>query len=98
MKLAVLAKQTEKILLDNSPALLTAIGVVGTVTTAYLTGTASIKADRILREDHDRRLQDANGISAELLPATPKEKVELTWKLFVPPVGSGLLTISAIIS
>lgn len=81
----------EKLLIDNSPALLTAIGVVGTVSTAVLTGKASIKAHDILTHgvaDWERKHQ---------LEYTTKEKVELTWKLFIPAVGSGLLTATAII-
>jgi hypothetical protein len=35
------------------------------------------------------------GLSAE--PFTPKENFETVWKLYVPAVGSGLLTITAII-
>lgn len=72
----------EKLLIDNSPALLTAIGVTGVVTTAVLTGKASIKAHEIIGE------------SPQL---EAREKVELTWKFFVPAVGSGLLTVAAIV-
>lgn len=97
MNLTALLSRSEKLVVDNSPAILTAIGVVGTVTTAVLSGKSAIKADHILRDDFDRRLQDANEIVEELLPATAKEKVTLTWKLFVPPVASGLLTIAAIV-
>ena len=51
MKLHTIVKQTEHILRNNSPAILTALGVSGTITTAYLTGRATVKAVRIIDED-----------------------------------------------
>lgn len=83
MNLTKIAKQLEKFAADNSPAILTGIGVTGTLTTAYLTGKASFKAAAILSEESPH---------LEL-----KEKVELTWKLYLPPAFSAALTVSAII-
>ncbi len=49
------AKRTEKLVADNSPAILTAWGVTGTLTTAYLTGKASFRAADLLAKDERRR-------------------------------------------
>jgi hypothetical protein len=76
-------KRAEKVLVDNSPLIMTAIGVAGTVTTAYLTGKASIKADRLLAE--------------EAPDLAPKEKLKIVWKLYIPAVASAGITITAII-
>jgi hypothetical protein len=83
-----LLKQTERFITDNSPAILTGIGVAGVVATAYLTGQASIKAARLIDETEtfERR-------GLEL-----KEKVELVWTLYIPPVTTGLLTVTCIIA
>lgn len=97
MTLSTLLSRTEKIVIDNSPAILTAIGVVGTVTTAFLSGKAAIKAHDILENDYERRLNNANRIPSELEPSSGRKRFELTWKVFVPPVGSGLLTVAAIV-
>lgn len=102
MKLGILAKRAGKLANDNSPAILTAIGLTGTVMTAYLTGKASFKAAEIISE--------AEGHSSLPHPETNeeipvkfdelefKEKFELTWKLFVPAVGTGILTLACIIA
>lgn len=86
MTLVDIAKKLEKLAVDNSPAILTAIGVTGTVSTAYLTGKASVKAHRIL-EKQRRNISDL----------TLREETKLTWKVFIPPVASGAATITCII-
>ena len=72
-----------QVLKSNSPAILTALGVSGTVTTAYLTGKASYRAARRLSEE----------------PAwlSNREKVELVWDLYVPAAVSGAVTIGCIV-
>ena len=64
-------KKSQKYVLDNSPAILTAFGVVGTVSTAYLAGRASFRAADIIALEEER-------IDEELLI---RERVELTWRL-----------------
>lgn len=88
MNLGEAFKRLEKLVVDNSPTILTAIGVTGTLTTAYLTGRASIKAAEILI-DAETRLP-----GREL---TSQEKVRLVWKLYIPAVGTAVVTIAAII-
>ena len=67
----------------NSPIILTALGVSGTVTTAYLTGKASYRAARRLGEE----------------PAwlSNREKVELVWDLYVPAGVSAVVTVGCIV-
>jgi hypothetical protein len=95
MTLTGILARTEKLLADNSPQILTALGVAGTVTTAILTGKASFKAAQILNEvnpDHIAVYPDEPG------EYTVKEKVKLTWKLYLPPVAVGALTVASIIT
>lgn len=92
MDISKLLKQAEKFTSDNSPAILTGIGMAGTVTTAYLSGKASIKAYRLLEEEEAIRRVHLN--NKELLE--PREIVLLTWKEFIPPAVTGTLTIAAI--
>ncbi len=68
-----LVKKSEKPITDNSPAILTAIGVTGTLTTAYLTGKATFKAAEILQAEFE-----------EYRPCTTKEKAQFVWKLYIP--------------
>jgi len=75
--------RVQKLAIDNSPQILTAIGVVGTVSTAVLAGKAGYRYARILSEQSpwlDRR-----------------EKLELTWKEFIPPATTGVLTVVCIL-
>jgi len=90
MNLGVLARQAEKLIADNSPTILTAIGVTGSVTAAYLTGTATFKAADLIRE-HNHELDISDQWMA------PKEKFRLIWKLYIPAAGTLVLTGAAII-
>ncbi len=92
MNIGNLLRRFEKLTIDNSPTILTALGVVGTLSTAYLTGKASVKAVLLLQEEYERVNQD----DQELLP-TNKEVVQLVWKLYLPAVGTGAVTIAAIV-
>lgn len=76
---------------DNSPAILTGVAVVGTATTAYLTGRASFKAAEVLRS---KELHFEAELEREM---DLKDKVELTWKLYISAAGTGLLTAACII-
>lgn len=88
-------KQLEKLAIDNSPVLLTAIGVVGTIGTAVLTHKAATKAEQLRQQEYDDRLA-VTGLTGFVKP-TKREHFDMTWKLYIPPVVSGALTISAIV-
>ena len=95
MTLAKVAKSVEHFVGENSPAIMTGIGVAGTLVTAYLTGKATIKATDIIRE-YEHHIEE--GRRANILDdLTVKEKVELTWKLYIPPALAATTTISAIV-
>lgn len=91
MKIATIGKNVQKFAIDNSPTLLTAAAVTGTVLTAVLAGKSAIRAAQIL---------DQARIHAEHQnqpPLTKREYLELTWREFVPPVAMGCLTLACII-
>jgi hypothetical protein len=93
MTLMKYIKHVEKFTVDNSPTILTALGVVGTIGTAVLTHKAATKAERII--ESNKPFDYNNGTPPDDFPV--KEKVKLVWKLYIPPVVSGTLTIAAII-
>lgn len=78
---------------DNSPVVLTAIGVTGTITTAYLTAIASFKAATLIDLEYDRR----DKMNLEPLDFDTKEKIKLVWKEYIPAVGVGIVTIACIV-
>lgn len=82
-----MAQRAGKLASQNSPLILTAIGVAGTISTAILTGKASVKAYKILEHETTMR-----GFEYE-----PKEKVQLVWKQFVPPAITMVGTVACII-
>lgn len=90
MILAKQAKLVEKMVTDNSPTILSAIGIVGTVATAYLTAKGTFKAAEILYvEDEKKRLNGED-------PLTTTEIVKMVWKEYIPAGGSGAVTVAAI--
>lgn len=92
MTISSLTKQAEKFIIDNSPSLLTAVGVAGTVTTAYLTGKAAFKSAEILIFETNTRIEEHEKF------LTRREEVEMVWKLYIPAVGAGVVTVASIIA
>lgn len=86
------AKRVGKLAQDNSPAILTAIGVAGTLSTAFLTGRASYKAADLIRYGEYGSIGNTKHRSF-----TPKQKVKLVWRFYVPAACSAGLTVAAII-
>jgi hypothetical protein len=79
---------------ENKTSLLTAVGVVGTVSTAVMTGRASFKAAQIIEQETNGLVIDLDNPEAEFVT---QEKIKLVWTLYIPPVGVGALTIAAIV-
>jgi hypothetical protein len=88
-------KRVQDFVSENSSTLLTAGGVVGTVTTAVLAGRAGYKAAEIVA-DHPM-LQDVGKDEKELRDRTRTEKIQLVWSIYIPPVITGGATIASII-
>jgi hypothetical protein len=74
----------------NSPTILTAMGITGTVTTAYLVGKASFVASDIIRHN------ESEWGTVEDKKARLKERTRTVWKLYVPAAISGVTTIACI--
>lgn len=77
----------------NSTTILTAMGVSGTMTTAYLSGRASWHAADRIKKEEDR----IYALQTDPQDLTTKERVKLVWPLYIPAATTGALTISAII-
>ncbi|QBZ73594.1 hypothetical protein SEA_ROSAASANTEWAA_30 [Streptomyces phage RosaAsantewaa] len=92
MDFSAFFKRAGKVAADNSPAILTAIGVTGTLTTAYLVGKASFKAAEVLAQEQASRDEEPESQPLEL-----QDKIELTWKLYVPSAGIAALTVLSIV-
>lgn len=94
MSISTIAKTLEKLAVDNSPTILTALGVVGTLGTAVLTGKATFKAADIL---FDEELRFQESVLPNPTPLDRKDKIKLVWKLYIPPAVMGTVTVGSII-
>jgi len=92
MILGDFAKRVGKLAQDNSPAILTVIGVAGTVTTAFLTGRASYKMAQVISAEKGHYDQNSEGY-----PLTKTDEVKLVWRLYVPAASAAIFTVAAII-
>lgn len=89
MSLHTIIAKSEKLISDNSPLILTAIGAAGVVGTAFLTGKATIKAVALVEEQ--------NKPSTPKLPLSKTDVAKLVWKLYLPAGGLAITSIAAII-
>jgi len=87
---------------DNSPTILTAIGVTGAITSAYLASKATVRAVDIIqlekeqyRIDGTTRFGKVPADRTEIL--TKKQKFQLLWKLYIPAAGVLTLTCASIV-
>jgi uncharacterized OsmC-like protein len=106
MDFGILFKNVGKVAAENSPALLTALGVSGALTTAYLAAKAGFKSKDVLveaeeakREEHftDQTNDAGESVEVEFKGLTTQEKVEAVWHLYAPAAASAALTVAAII-
>lgn len=77
---------------DNSPAILTAMGALGVVSTAVLAARGAIAADRVL----DEHREGVYGIDRTKYMSF-SEKLQLTWKFYLPAALAGGTTIACIV-
>lgn len=84
-----IARNASTLAARNSPAILTAIGVSGTIATAILAGKAAWRSRDIV----DQALRQTSPYNE----ASPRDVVELCWKEFIPPAIVGTGTLAAII-
>ena len=79
------ATTSARVFLSNhSPAILTGMGIVGSVSTAIMASQATLKAQDILYECH---AEDADW----------RDKVALTWKCYIPTALMGASSIGCIV-
>ena len=88
MNLSGLVTKFSKSVKSNSPEILTALGVSGVITTAYLAAKASFQAAEILLDrDNAGRITDEE----------EKRYKHLVWKCYIPAGISGVATVACII-
>lgn len=87
LRLAQYAGAAKKLVADNSPAILTAVAVVGVVSTAVLAAKAAPKAHQdILNQE-----------SEQIDPMVLSDKFLLAYRYFIPAAAVGTATIACVI-
>ena len=112
MYIGRLALKARKFVEDNSPVILTGVGVVGTLATAYLTHKGTFKAVEILLKEDMRRVKESDEkidseetstfvkrleARKEIPVLTRKEMFLLTWKCYTPAAGVAAVTVTSIV-
>lgn len=95
MNVGLIIKRVRKAATDNAPALLTAVGVTGAITTAVLVGKASFKTAFVVVNEHHKLVDER----LEELPMKQQMQIILpkVWTFYIPAAGSAALTIAAIV-
>lgn len=96
MKFDIL-KPAQKAIADNSAAILTGVGVVGTVTTAVLTARGTVKAVRALDQYNAMAAAQNEDSSVPPQELSLQNKVMMVGAYYIPAVSSGITTITAIL-
>lgn len=68
-----------------SPQILTGIGIAGLVTTAVLTGKATIKAVELVEEEKEIKEESQEEM-------TFKDVIKVSWKCYIPAVTTGVVS------
>ena len=100
MMLSGLAPHVSKLkylLNDNSTTLLSVVGVGGTIATAFLTARSTFKAAEIIATEQSDREKELEFPDTHVA-ISKTEKAKLVWPLYLPPVASGVLTVTCIIA
>lgn len=77
----------------QSPTILSGLAVVGVAATGYLTFKATWRSAQVIGDK-----ETMERVHGELKERTPSEKALLVWKLYIPAVGVGALTIAGIVA
>lgn len=91
MNLSNLIDQAIRVIKENAPEILTALGVAGVATTSYLSAKAGYESAMVLEKS--LTLEDTT--PSEDRPF--KEKAKETWRLYIPAAVSGIGTAACIV-
>lgn len=94
MNLPSILKRVSKLTADNTPTILSALAITGTLTTAYLTGKATFKAAEIIADEAEKRLLYE---LEENRTFSTKDKIKLVWPQYIPAAGMAVTTVGCIV-
>lgn len=95
MTAKTILKAAEKFVTNNSPGILTGLGVTGSVTAVCLTGRAAYLVGMDASTQYHEALVEGEPLPEHLLE--PKHIVKTYWKSFIPGASVAAVTVAAII-
>ena len=101
MNKAIIAKTFRKsirCIKHYSPTILTWFGVTGVVVTAVMSAKAHLKAVDTIFLHEEGNYDPEHPEIDNYVELDFKEKIKLTWKIYLPPVIMGMATISCIVA
>lgn len=93
MLIKEMLQSAQSFALKNSPTILTAVGVLGVVTTSVTAARAGYASAILLAEANDPPRMQGEDIE----PLSGRQKIETVWKQFIPPAVIGAITLAAIV-
>lgn len=96
MTFKTILKMTEKFVTDNSPGILTGLGIAGAVTTAFLAGRAGFRVGMDASTQYHEALREGEPLPEHLLDN--KYIAKTYWKEFISPASVGAATVTCIIA
>lgn len=88
---------SQKAIKENAPAIMTTVSVVGVASTALLTARASFKASQVLQEEKSKLQWDTIEDPEPKQDLELKEKIKLTWPIYIPPATIAAITVANVI-
>lgn len=95
MQIKAIAQTVGNFLQKNSPYILTGLGCAGVVSTAVMTGKAAIKAHDKIKDHEQSDWDHEEWLNYKEHPW--KDRINWTWKYFVPPVIMGVSSVACIV-
>lgn len=96
MTLKTVLRAAEKFVTDNSPGILTGLGVAGTITTVALTVREGFRVGMDASTQYHEALREGEPLPKHLLDM--KHIAKTYWKEFIPAGVSGVATVTCIIA
>lgn len=96
MAIKQILKTAEKFVTENSPGILTGLGVAGSVTAAFLTGRAAYLVGMDASTQYHEAVKENEPLPEHLLET--KHIVKTYWKSFIPAAVVSAVTITAIVA
>jgi len=96
MTFKTILRAVEKFVSDNSPGILTGLGIAGTITTAVLTGREAYLVGMDASTQYHEAVRENEPLPEHLLEI--KHIVKTYWKEFIPAAVTGAATVTCIIA